>query len=350
MFSERLKLARKRAGLSLRDLADVTERAVSAQAIGKYERGEMLPSSTIALKLAKSLNVSLSYLFSPSNARLDGVEFRKLSTTKAHERAIVEATALDHVDRYLLIEDLLQIGSHEWDKPAGSPFRINSEEMIESIANQVRQAWNLGGDSIPNITDLLEERGIKVLKLNFPLSVDGLTCKVVRPGRESVPVIVGSQAKSVERRRFTLVHELGHMLMDIAEGINEEKACQRFASAFLMPKEALLSEIGDHRHAFGYSELIQVKHIFGVSAAALVMRLHDLGVINDATRERIFRGVGLNWRKQEPSPLPDTEEPRRFERLVLRALAEDVISLPKAAELLGKKTSEVQFVMSGPTE
>lgn len=350
MFSERLKLARKRAGLSLRDLADATEGFVSAQAIGKYERGEMMPSSTVALKLAKSLKVSLSYFFSPSNARLERVEFRKMSTTKASERAMVEATALDHVDRYLLIEELLNIGSHEWGKPEQAPYGIESIDQAEKIAKQVRKDWNLGGDAIPNMTDLLEERGIKVLKLDFPLSVDGLTCQVVRPEMESVPVIVGSVAKSVERRRFTLAHELGHMLMQVPENVDEEKACHRFASAFLMPKDALMAELGNHRKAFGYEELIQVKHMFGVSAAALVKRLNDLDVIGDSVMERIYRGIGRNWRKQEPEPMVDNESPRRFERLVLRALAEDIISLPKAAELLGMKTSEIQRGMSGPAE
>lgn len=350
MFSERLKLARKRAGLSLRDLADKTDGVVSAQAIGKYERGEMMPSSSVALKLAKTLEVSLGYLFSPSNAHLERVEFRKASTTKATEKAMVEATALDHVDRYLLIEELLDIGSHEWSKPSEAPYKIDSLEQAEDVANEVREKWNLGGDAIPSMTDLLEERGIKVLKLDFPLSVDGLTCEVVRPGKENVPVIVGSGSKSVERRRFTLAHELGHMLMQIQGNIDEEKACHRFASAFLTPKDALFTELGKHRKAFGYAELIQVKRMFGVSAAALVVRLNDLDVINDAALQRIFRGIGRSWRKEEPAPLESNETPRRFERLVIRALAEDIISLPKAAELLGKKTSEIQLEMTGPTE
>ena len=73
MFGERLKLARKRSGLSLRGLADAINHAVSAQAIGRYERNEMLPGSATALKLAKALGVPLSYLFSPSEIRLEGV-------------------------------------------------------------------------------------------------------------------------------------------------------------------------------------------------------------------------------------------------------------------------------------
>ena len=62
MFGERLKLARKKAGFSLRDLSKALDNRISAQAIGKYERGEMMPSSGILLALAKTLDVSLDYL------------------------------------------------------------------------------------------------------------------------------------------------------------------------------------------------------------------------------------------------------------------------------------------------
>lgn len=349
MFGERLRLARKRAGLSLRDLAAAIGHAVTAQAIGRYERGEMMASSTVALKLCETLDVPLSYLFSPLEIRLEGVEFRKTTSTKAQERATVEAAVLDHVDRYLLVEALLGIGSHEWNKPQGAPFPIRRLEDAEAAAIEVRRAWDLGGDPIPNVTELLEEHGIKVMKLVLPLSVDGLTCQVIRPGKEKVPVIVCSQAKSVERRRFTLLHEFGHMVVKVrSNGVKGETACQRFASAFLMPREILLAEIGRRRHAFGYDEVVQIKRIFGVSAAALILRLEDLGVILQATKQTIFRGIGRTWRKREPEPLTEDEAPRRFQRLVLHALAEKIISLPKAAELLRKSTREVERIMSGP--
>ena len=107
MFSERLKLARKRSGLSLRALSSAMGGIVSAQAIGKYERAEMMPSSTVAIALADALEVSLGYLLSPTTVSLESVEFRKLASTKAKERAAVEGEVLDNVDRYLQVEQIL---------------------------------------------------------------------------------------------------------------------------------------------------------------------------------------------------------------------------------------------------
>ena len=256
---------------------------VSAQAIGKYERGEMMPSSTVAIALADALDVSMSYLLSPSKISLESVEFRKLASTKAKERATVEAAVLDHVDRYLQVEQVLDITDGSGELPAGVPYAVESLEGAERAATAVRDAWNLGGGPIPDMTELLEERGIKIFKFPFPTAVDGLTCHVRRLDGEIVPVVVCSSAKSIERQRFTISHELGHMAVNVFPDVPEEKACDRFAGAFLAPSSGLLREVGRRRRDFGFEELIEVKRMFGISAAALVMRMRDLGIVTEAT-------------------------------------------------------------------
>ena len=347
MFSERLKLARKRSGLSLRALSSAMDGLVSAQAIGKYERAEMMPSSTVAIALAEALEVSPSYLLSPSSVSLESVEFRKLSSTRARERAAVEAEVLDHVDRYLQVEEILGIDNTGQDIPEGAPYRISDVEDAEDAATALRAAWNLGSAPIQNMTELLEERGIKVFKLDLPERVDGLSCRVHRLDGDDVPVVVCSTGKSVERQRFTIAHELGHLVLDIPSTIPEEKACHRFAGAFLAPQAELIREVGRRRHNFGFGELIEIKRMFGISAAALVMRMRDLGIIKENTLRAIFRGIGSNWRREEPRPLKRTEHPKRFRRLCLRALAENEISDSKAAELLRLRVSDIDSIMVG---
>lgn len=350
MFSERLRLARKRSGLSLRALSAAMDGIVSAQAIGKYERTEMMPSSTVAIALAEALEVPPSYLLSPSRVSLEHVEFRKLVSTRAKERAAVEAEVLDRVDRYLQVEAILGLDITEQEGPDGAPYRINAVEEAEGAAALVRKEWNLGGGPIPDITELLEERGVKVFKWHLPGSVDGLSCRVHRVGGDDVPVVVCSTGKSPERQRFTIAHELGHLVLDIPPTVQAEKACQRFAGAFLAPGDELAREVGRRRLNFGFEELIEIKHIFGISAAALVMRMRDLGIITEATVRNIFRGIGSSWRTKEPRPIEHTEIPTRFRRLCLRALAENEISVSKAAELLRLKVSEIEGIMAGTAE
>ena len=347
MFSERLKLARKRSGLSLRALSSAMDGVVSAQAIGKYERAEMMPSSTVAIALAEALKVPLSYLLSPSRVSLESVEFRKLASTKAKDRATVEGEVLDHMDRYLQVEKILGLDIMEQDGPDGAPYRITAVEEAEWAATSVRIAWNLGGGPIPDMTELMEERGIKVFKLTLPGSVDGLSCWVRRVGGDDVPVVVCSTGKSFERQRFTIAHELGHLVLEIPSTVPEERACQRFAGAFLAPGEELIREVGRRRFNFGFGELIEIKHMFGISAAALVMRMRDLGIITDATVRDIFGGIGSSWRTEEPRPLERKEIPTRFRRLCLRALAENEISESKASELLRLRVSEIEGIMAG---
>ena len=72
MIGNRLKRAREALGLSLRELDAAIGSQVSAQAIGKYERDEMMPSSTVLLVLAKALAVSPEYLLSQREIELSG--------------------------------------------------------------------------------------------------------------------------------------------------------------------------------------------------------------------------------------------------------------------------------------
>jgi len=77
--------------------------------------------------------------------------------------------------------------------------------------------------------------------------------------------------------------------------------------------------------------------MYGISASALVYRLKDLGVIDETTMRKVYSGIGRTWRRDEPEPLTHEEcdeEPKRFPRLCYRAIAEGLISMSKASELL----------------
>ena len=354
MLSERLKLARKRAGLSLRDLAHRLNDQVSAQAIGKYERGEMMPSSSVLIMLSKTLDLPLGYFMSPMQAQLEGVEFRQKSGTTATDRARVEAEVLEHVERYLMIEEILGLDSASWNNPLPARQPMDDPVACEDLARSVRETWELGTDPIPNMTQLLEQHGIKVLLLPLPERVDGLTCLVNRPDKEAVPCIVVNRHMTLERRRLTLAHELGHRFIDPESACSPEKAANRFAGAFLMPAVHLQEEIGKHRHVLCYREIVQLKRIYRVSAASMLLRFSHLGIISQAALIHAYQTVAKDWRKVEPEPLesPETcgqeEIPGRFERLCYRALAEDLISLPKAAELLQRPTREIEMALNGP--
>ena len=358
MNGERIKLARKRAGFSLRALADQMDGLVSAQAIGKYEREEMIPGSDVLIALTKALDVSLSYLMSPQGIKLGEVEFRKKSTTSAKERARVETIVLESVERYLQIEEILELDSSKWSCPKNMPKPISKLEDAEELADKVRKAWNIGTDPIPNMTSLLEEKGIKVLLEDLPEKVSGLTCLVQREKRFEVPVIVVNRKSNLERRRFTLAHELAHRVIETRRN-NEsllEKLCNRFAGAFLVPRNHLVKEVGEVRNSFSFQEICDLKHSYRVSALSLLIRFEQVGIIEKHDLNYAFRTFAKGWRTKEPEPIEEPsldiqnlqEKPIRFERLVFRALAEDMIGQAKAAELLRRPIKEIESGLKWP--
>jgi Zn-dependent peptidase ImmA (M78 family)/DNA-binding XRE family transcriptional regulator len=353
MIGKRLKLARAAAGLSLRDLAARIDNRVSAQQIGKYERDEDVPGSGVLIALSHALGVSVDYLVGDQEMVLEGVEFRKKQITSKKEQAQIQAKALHLIERYLMVEEILGLSSAEWDKPREAPFPVRQIGDADRAAQYLREHWNLGIDPIPNLVELLEERGIKVLVVDSKENIDGLAAQVRRSRGEPVPIIVVRSGVHGERQRFNLAHELGHMIM-VVQGDDKfrEKAAHRFAGAFLMPAEALWSNIGRHRTSIGWSELFALKQVLGASVQAITYRCGDLGIFPPSLSQRLFQEFSrLGFRSApnyEPNHLPE-ERAGRFDRLCYRALAEGAISEPKTAELLNITVRELNRRMEEPS-
>jgi len=338
------------AGLSLRDLQAKIGNKVSAQAIGRYERGEMRPGPDVLTFLADALGVSEQYFTSPEGIRLGRIEFRENFIRSKKEESQVEAKVLNHVRHYIEIEELLHIETMEWDRPRESPFSVRDFKDAELIAHKVREDWNLGDDPIPNLSEFLEDRGIKVIFLDLPDSVAGVACYIHRESLKKVPVIVVNENIKGERQRFTLAHELGHLILENKSNVEGESICNRFASAFLMTDRILWSTLGKHRKSISLGELISLKLLFRVSIQAIVYRCKDLSIISQTTYRNLYRDFALRgWLKppyDEPESLPH-ETSERFRRLCYRALAEEAISLEKASELLETPMEKLSAQMEG---
>ena len=137
MIADRLRLARRKAGYSLRDLSNAMDGKVTAQAIGKYERGESTPSSGVLSALSKALGVSLGYLLDSQGVELSGVEFRTKANTSARDRARVETEVLEWIERYLQVERVLELDSAKWACPIDPPRTLRSPDEGEKLAEDV---------------------------------------------------------------------------------------------------------------------------------------------------------------------------------------------------------------------
>jgi len=352
MIGNRLKRSREALGLSLRDLEAAIHGQVSAQAIGKYERDEMMPSSTVLLALSKALDVSPEYLLSEQEIELVGVDFRKATHAGTREERAVEAVILDHVERYLELEELFPGSDAEWVAPDGPEFEIQRIEDAEEAAEALRKLWFLGMDPIPLMAELLEERGVKVIAQDLPISVSGSKAFVRRNQGPDVPVIVVNEHHNGERQRFSLAHELAHLVLRCSslDEKEQEKAADRFAGAFLMAKDMMFRVLGKHRTSISLGELAELKKLFKVSIASLVVRCSQLGVITRAVYGRLFgqiKALGWNGPSSKEPNLLEPEVPQRMERMCLRAVSEGAISESKAAELLRLSVRELDRRLMG---
>ncbi|MFF7706253.1 ImmA/IrrE family metallo-endopeptidase [Pseudomonas sp. NPDC007930] len=334
MIGERLKRARAAMGLSMQALAEQV--GVSANMIKKYEHGISMPGSPVLIRLSKALDVRAEYFFRPVKVELKGVEYRKRSTTSQGVLKRIEADVLDQAERWQELANLWpDFPIQPFSPPVTLTKPIASLDDIDGIADQVRSAWGLGLNPIPDLIDELETHGVLVLitEVDVQAKFDGLQASVA-----NTPVIVVSGAWPGDRQRFTLAHELGHLVLSghLAPGLDEEKACNRFASAFLLPTSTLRKQLGSQRHTLEARELYLLKLEYGLSMQACLYRAADAGIISQGVRERMFMQFsGRGWRKKEPGEPYRQEVTFLFQQLVYRALGEGILGESKAAELLG---------------
>jgi Zn-dependent peptidase ImmA (M78 family) len=326
-IGERIKQARKGGRMSLRDLAEKV--GVSAMAISKYERGLMTPSSGVLLRLAHALDVSAEFFLRPVTVSVQLQAYRKHAALGVKAQEAIQMRVQEWLERYLAVESFFP----EEQRPVSLRLcAVESMDQVEEVALELRRDWDLGLDPIENLTQVLEDRGIKVGLVSGFDHFDACTLMA-----DGVPVIVTKADLPGDRQRFNLGHELGHLILDVAGNLDPEGVCHRFVSALLVPTEAARFELGATRTTLGVNELYLLKHKYGLSMQAWIFRAKELGIIpeNEATRLfKAFRARG--WHRHEPGEALPPERPWRMERLVYRALAEDLISRSRAQELLGE--------------
>lgn len=346
-IANRLVSARKMAGLSLQSLADKLENVVSKQALSKYELGQMKPDSDLLIKIANTLNVSVNYFYSEPSRIIEfqNIDFRKFVTkvSATDEESILEK-AKDVFERYFELEEILNIETdHQFFSYESV---ISTPQDAEKAADQLRVIWNLGYDPIPDVVEMLEDKGYKVVEIEGPSSFDGMKADIAN---EKVIVLSKtSDTDDVVRKRFTALHELAHHSLKFDEKISqkeEEKLCHAFACALLYPSEMARKELQAGRFHFYERELVLIKQRWGISISAIFSRALSLGIITDAVYKRLnmgYRSRKYHLANTEPGRFGSNEKPVRMERLVYIGLGKEMLSINEAAWLAGISSWQLQ--------
>ena len=205
------------------------------------------------IKLSDVLNVKIEYFFRPKKFTfsLENVEYRKREITQKN-LDLINAKILDKIEKRFELESFFpKLPNDTFKLPSELPKIIYTYEEIDAIADEVRSFWKLGLNPIPDVIDVFESNGIRVFDIdeNIDNNFDGLATSI-----EGKHMIVISKGWPGDRQRFTLAHELGHIVLanrlNKSIEMDDEKAANRFAGAFLLPKYAIKEELGESRHCF----------------------------------------------------------------------------------------------------
>lgn len=336
IFSIRLRQARTIRQLSVDDLGKMVN--LSKQEILQYEDGSSKPDGAALIKFSKALGLSLDFFFRPVSVSIESVEFRKRNSLTGMEIEAIKEIVKDRLESFLEIEAIV-------DEPARNSFVskhiVECEDDVLSLAEKLKKAWGIGEDGINNVIETLEDNNIKVVEVNASGDFDGLSGFA----NGKIPFIVLNKNVGSERKRFTALHELAHLLFDCncMDKREEEDLCSLFANEMLISKKVFFRKIGENRRDISLLELKDLQVQFGISIDALMCKAKSLNVI---TKERY--GYFRKKKAENPDLKNEVEEsrykeesPKRFERLVHKALASDLISMSKCASLLN--VSVVKF-------
>jgi len=340
MFSTRLKQLRLARGLTLDGLAEKMGGAVTKQALSKYEKGTTSPSPAVLTKLAEALCVKAAELFRESAVTIKLVAYRKQAALLKRDQEAIESFVRESLEERIRLQSFVQ-EQGRLNLPV-KKFCVERLEDAEKAAEALRKKWNLGEAPIANVVALLEDQLVHVFEVDGTNEkFDGISALAFdEDGVLKGAAVISRNMIAGERQRLNIVHELGHVVLDIAEEVDEEKAAFRFAGAFLAPAAVVFREVGRNRTSIQMKELLLLKKLFGMSIQALLFRLRDLGIITESTYKWSCIQVNrMGMRKKEAGELP-REEPQWLKRNVLRAVSEGVLPRVEAERLLGESLEE----------
>jgi Zn-dependent peptidase ImmA (M78 family)/DNA-binding XRE family transcriptional regulator len=336
LSADRLRQLRLSRGLSLEDLATEMGGIVTKQAISKYESAKAQPSVIVLTKLAAALNVKASALATNPPITIEFHGFRKRASLGKREQDVIENQVKQLLEDRSYLQSLFP-PAQKTMLPIHQ-FKVSDLEDADDAAMKLRHMWSLGEAPIANVTNALEDWGIHVIELRDHAKFDGLSATIKNDdGNYTAGAVITAMEATGERQRFNLAHELGHLVLKVMKKLDEEDLANRFAGAFLAPKDALISATGKKRRYVTQQELFLLKEKFGMSLQALLYRMKDLGVIADTYyRQCCIEISKLGWRKNEPCPLR-RETSTWLRQTVLKAVTEDLISKEDAERILGER-------------
>lgn len=347
---------RAQVGLTQEELGKAV--GVTRQTVAAWESDEKrLPSVAQLNLVAKALGLPLALLLRDEPESESTLLFR--ADDPACLTPALRAILVKRASDYAAVEKIVR---SRGVVPESRPMDDTDDDVfVEHVAGQVRN-WLGMGDLTPlgDVLALLEDRGLKVICHPLPEKLAGFSAYTDKWGA----VIVINEAEPTERKFFTALHELGHLIFHRNEYAHpqatkgrldpREKSANRFAGAVLLPAEVVRAELLPYKNRHWIPEplLLDIKRRYWVSMRTVLMRAAQVGCIS---KEQCGKQLGtLNSRYGRDSEGDTALDPpkrlNRLERLVYQALTDDEITTSRAAEILCLPIAKVREYLNAWTE
>ncbi|KAB2967527.1 XRE family transcriptional regulator [Zoogloea sp.] len=333
---ERIILARESRGMSQGELAELLD--ISNAKLSKVENGIIALSDTMLSRLASALQYPEAFFTDYTEIFPLGLNYYRknkgLSTKKYRQiEAFVNLRRGE-------IEKLLHSLEFQFDRKV--PHCDIDDDKYGSpsiIASSVRKFWNIPSGPIDNMILLLESAGIIVVPCDFGTrDFSGVSTWTT----DGVHLVFINKNMPGDRMRFTLAHELGHMIMHRLTTETMEKEAHIFASEFLMPKEDIIHQL----YSINLDRLGELKMHWKVSMASILMRSSALGMISDARYRELWTYMGkYRYKSNEPVQynIPQ-EKPTLLSEMITTHLQEWGYSIEELASFLLLNESEFRSI------
>lgn len=330
VLGEVLITARRARGLTQQQLADLA--GVSQGALSRWETSDRTPNEEYVAQVAAALGVTPRLLEHASRIRgatAVDAHMRRQRTAKAGVWQALEARLnMYRIHAGQLLDEVSIRAQQQVPR-----FDV-LENTPEEAARLVRTQWHLPIGPVRSLVSWLEAAGCLVIVEDFSTPrVDGLS-----QWTGPQPVMLINARSPVDRARWTMAHELGHLVLHEGDASpSMELEADQFAAEFLMPAEVIKPQL----RRLDLGKLHDLKRQWAVPMAALVERAHTLQVMTAADRTRFYKARSAKgWITREPvsDELP-REEPH-LARAIAETLLERGLSASDIAELAGFSSAD----------
>lgn len=337
--AESLLVLRRARGMTQTELADAA--GITQAALSRYENDMREPDKEIVRRLADALGVTAPFLahdFQMRGGIAADAHMRRKATAKPADWKRVEAKVneLRMHSSFLLERVPLEPGRHV--------LNLDPDEQTPQEAAQMQRAsWQMPIGPVRHLVRWLEAAGVLVVEESFGIQrIDGMS----QWAGEHAVVLVNA-AMPTDRRRWTLAHELGHLILHSTYiGADAEGQANAFAAEFLMPEQVIRSELSN----LSLGKLMDLKAEWGTSMQAICERAVELKKATSGDRQRFYRQMrDRGWRIHEPGSDELAPETPTLARSLGRQLLDAGLSRAEVAQMVGVCKGRNSVFLPEPT-